>query len=83
VERVRSWPVLKDPDEVGTFLDFTGYYLQFVKNYANTVHPLNEVSQEVVGRYKSRSRKSPGQPTMLPINFNQHDKKLLINLSYR
>ncbi|CAH8536658.1 unnamed protein product [Dicrocoelium dendriticum] len=43
VERVRSWPIPKNTDEVRSFLGLASYYRRFVKHFATIATPLNEI----------------------------------------
>ena len=43
LEAVTNWPEPTAVKEVRTFFGFTGYYRRFVKGYASTVRPLNDL----------------------------------------
>ena len=41
IDKVRDWPIPKNPDHVREFLGFCGYYRKFVKDFAKLAKPLN------------------------------------------
>ena len=43
IEAVKSWPVLKNINDVHRFLGVTGYYLNFITGFATIPRPLNDL----------------------------------------
>ena len=43
IEALSSWPEPNNVKELRSFLGFTGYYRRFIKDYARTVKPLNDL----------------------------------------
>ena len=48
IEAVRDYPVPNDLRSVRTFLDLTGYYRRFIKNYATIAEPVVEMPRSPV-----------------------------------
>ena len=40
LEKVRNWPVPRNPEELHSFLAFCGYYRKFVKDFSHITRPL-------------------------------------------
>ena len=54
VEAVRNWTVPKTVTDVRSFLGFTNYYRQFIKDYAKVARPLNTL---IVGENAVKKKK--------------------------
>jgi len=50
VDKVRNWPTPIGVDSTRTFLGFSGHNRRFVKDYANTTLPSNEILQDIRGK---------------------------------
>ena len=46
ITAVREWPVPNDLDDVRSFLGLTGHYRRFVKDYAKTAGPLDDLKKK-------------------------------------
>ena len=46
VDRVLSWPMLKNIREVRKFLELTNYYRRFIKDFARIVRPINLLTRK-------------------------------------
>lgn len=44
IEAIKTWPCPKNLKELRSFLGFSGYYRRFIKDYAQIVKPLNELT---------------------------------------
>lgn len=44
VRALKTWPVPQNLKELRSFLEFSGYYRRFVKDYSKIVKPLNELT---------------------------------------
>ena len=40
VEAIRSWPILKNPKQIKSFLGMTGFYWKFIHRYSHVAEPL-------------------------------------------
>ena len=61
IEKIISWPVPVNTDDLRTYLGFTGYYRKFVRDYAKIARPMNDLLTGDVPKRKSR-RKQPASP---------------------
>lgn len=46
VEAVREWPIPKNQKEVQSFVRLASYYLWFVKGFADTAQPLQQLTEK-------------------------------------
>jgi hypothetical protein len=53
---IRDWPTPKTPEEVRKFLDFTGYYRKFVRNFAKIAAPLSVLMPSTAKKKQKRDR---------------------------
>ncbi|XP_056017057.1 uncharacterized protein LOC130053684 [Ostrea edulis] len=44
VDKVKSWPTPRTPEEVRKFLGFIGYYRKFVRNFSKLARPLTDLT---------------------------------------
>ena len=51
---IENWPEPKTVKDVCSFLEFTGYYRRFIKNYARIARPLNDL---LVGHSTAKKKK--------------------------
>lgn len=58
IEAIKTWPSPKNLKELRSFLGFSGYYRRFIKDYANIVKPLNELTAGYPPLQKSCRTKS-------------------------
>ena len=63
-EAVRTWPVPRTVKDVRAYLGFTGYYRQFIQNYARIARPLNDLlighsTSKKGKKNKTREKKTP------------------------
>jgi len=47
IEVVTNWPRPKNPTEVRSFLDLTGYYCRFVQNFSKIATSLTNLTRKV------------------------------------
>ena len=57
-ETLKTWPTPSSVKELRTFLGFTGYFRRFIKDYAKTAKPLNDLLVGNGGRSNRRREKS-------------------------
>ena len=43
IAKVRDWPTPKNPEELRSFLAFTGYYRRFIKDFSKITRPLADL----------------------------------------
>ena len=43
IAKVRDWPTPKTPEELRSFLAFTGYYRRFIKDFSKITRPLADL----------------------------------------
>ena len=67
VKKVADWPVPTTRDEVRTFLGFTGYFRRFIKSYADTARPLNDL---LVGNCNSKKKRTQNKGTAIQAKEN-------------
>ncbi|XP_070034429.1 uncharacterized mitochondrial protein AtMg00860-like [Nicotiana tomentosiformis] len=48
IEAVKSWPRLKTPTEIRSFLGLAGYYRRFVEGFSSVAAPLTKLTQKNV-----------------------------------
>ena len=57
IEAVKPWPIPKCTKDVRKFLGFTGYYRRFIKGYAATARPLNDLLVGYATNPKAKQKK--------------------------
>ena len=64
IKALTDWPVPHNVKTLRSFLDFTGYYRRFVKDYAKLVKPLNDLlighptNKQALQKKKKKKKKS-------------------------
>ena len=58
IEAVKPWPIPKCTKDVRKFLGFTGYYRRFIKGYAATARPLNDLLVGYATNPKAKQKKT-------------------------
>ncbi len=61
IEAIKTWPCPKNLKELRSFLGFSGYYRRFIKDYAQIVKPLNELTFGYPPLRKSKKPRNEGQ----------------------
>ena len=52
IDKIRDWPVLKDPKEVHSFIGLASYYRRFIPNFAKWAGPLHALIIPASTMYK-------------------------------
>ncbi|XP_046355735.2 uncharacterized protein LOC124134739 [Haliotis rufescens] len=58
VEKIKTWPPPKNPNEVRQFLGFLGYYQRFVQNFAAITKPLSSLMPPPTQTKRTRKKLS-------------------------
>ena len=56
VEKVKTWPRPRNPEEVRKFIGFVGYYRKFVHNFAKIARPLTDLMPSPNSKRKSKTK---------------------------
>lgn len=59
VEKIKTWPKPKNPEELRTFLGLCGYYRRHIQGYANIVAPLEQLCSAVWTKKGKEVRTAP------------------------
>ena len=71
VEKVKNWPIPKNPKEVYSFVELASYYRRFIPNFAKWSGPLHGLI--VPASFKQKIRKGEMKKSKLP-EFKWTDK---------
>ena len=56
VEKVKTWPKPRNPEEVRKFIGFVGYYRKFVQNFSKIARPLTDLMPAPSSKRKSKAK---------------------------
>lgn len=71
IEKVKSWPTPKSPEDVRKYLGFVGYYRRFIPNFSKIARPLNSL---LPAPQKKRGRQ-PKESKQKPFTWNEEQDK--------
>ena len=57
VDNVINWPTPTNKSELDSFLEFAGYYRQFIKEYSKFAKPLHDLSSNQCNKKKNKGGK--------------------------